>query len=1426
MNQSNIIGIDTGSVTTAVVIIDSGGNVLEKGYHFHDGHPLEKVKEYLTNLPDYPVSGITFSTGTSMTFPDAFRFDERIALIRALRHLHPDAKSLLNVGGEKFGLIEFDERGNYLNYRSNSSCAAGTGSFLDQQATRLNLPGIEEFSHIAYENRDHIPDIASRCSVFAKTDIIHSQQEGYTRAQICDGLSRGLARNIVDTLLTGRELRFPVVFSGGVARNRAVVRHLEELMAAELIVDGLAPWYTALGCALLHMDRTEADESTLTPSQLADLLLTEAGEKSYHYPSLDLKLSRYPDFTSLQRYLYSSRLHPDIPAVEVDLYSENESPGLRLGVDIGSTSTKAVLLEHQGRVVAGFYTRTSGRPVEAFQVILEAIDDLIRRFSLSAEITGLSTTGSGRKLIGSIAGADLVIDEITAHARAAVEIDPEVDTIIEIGGQDSKFTTLKDGRVNFSVMNNVCAAGTGSFIEEQAKKLGCPLSEYADRTLKVSSPLASDRCTVFMERDLNHYFSHGYSVNEILASVLHAIRDNYLSRVATEKNIGKKVFFQGATAKNRALVAAFEQKLQRPIIVSKYCHLTGALGAALQLADEVSTGTRFRGIEMFREEIPLRSETCELCTNRCTIRIAEVGGETAAFGFLCGRDYQTERYVQQGLKHRLLPMRKRHFALKEKETGIRIGVPFGLHLASEYPFWRHFFRSIGLKVVEGSSARDALKRGKQDAGSEFCAPMTSFLGQVRYLEKNADFLFIPTVLMPASNNRERDLLRYYCYYTQYAPSIAHGIMEDPSRLLSPLLYHNDRNSQRTIDLLQGMMKRMGLVKDARSVRKAYEKAGQWFREKKRALIQKGEELLPEDDIAVALLGRPYTLLSDEMNNHIPDIFSRQGVMNIFQDMLNVDSLSHEAIEPLLRAIHWNYGEVILRAAHYVSRMEGLYPVLVTSFKCSPDSFIIDYFREILDGAGKPYLILQLDEHDSSVGYETRIEASIRAFRNHHREGSSSGNRSRYNFTRNILHYRKTGSDVLRDKTLLLPAWDHIACRLLAANLQGNGIDTRLLVDTPDSIQRSLSHNSGQCIPLNIIAQNCIDYVEREGLDPARTVIWSIDSRMACNIRMFPYYMHHLFTEYAKGMEKLSFYVGEVTFYDISIPTGMKAYYAYMIGGLLSKIACRLRPYEVIPGSTDRAIEESLLLLEEMFRTGSRRGPVLEKVSRILQSVRTEGSGRPRVAIFGDLYARDNDVMNSGLIRHIENHGGEVVTTPYSDYLKLIARLYNTQFRDDGYLIDWAIISTFYPVAKWMEKRLYRYFEPILKEPLMEEPRDQEDLFRRFNIKLAQNGESFDNIVKIFHLAERYPDLSFFVQTNPAFCCPSLVTEGMAKEIERQTGIPIVTITYDGTGGRQNDAVIPYLTFPRKGKHPSSARVPFSEKGDLTGGKAPRGDRQR
>ena len=1412
---SNILGIDIGSVSVAIAEITPDSTLVETACDVHKGD-IKGCLSRLLGRFDFSRIGLVVKTATTPKRVRAHAvYDNQVSVIAAARHRHGNVRSILMVGGEKFGLLQFDEEGNYRSYKTNTSCAAGTGSFLDQQAGRLNLASIEDLSRVAVENENDFPLIASRCAVFAKTDLIHAQQEGYSLAEISDGLCHGLAKNIVDTLFSGgTRAEGPILFCGGVSKNLAVKHHLESLTGISLVVDELSHLYGALGAALSGLADRDKGLFPENPEPFSKdtIFIEEKREKELACPPLTLELSSFPTFDSAERFLYvpghgANTANP----VETDLYrtfQEGERLTVCLGIDIGSTSTKAVIVDRAGDVLAGFYTRTAGNPLSAVCAIFETLDQrLVSDKKVNLEILACATTGSGRKFIGRMIGADLFLDEITAHARAAVKLNPDVDTIIEIGGQDAKFTTLKNGRVTSSVMNNVCAAGTGSFIEEQARKLGCPLSDYAERTLGVGAPQASDRCTVFMERDLNHYLSEGYDVNEVLASVLHSVRDNYLIKVANEAAIGDVVFFQGATAKNQALVAAFEQRLGKPILVSEFCHLTGALGTALTLLDENVTATSFRGLGLYRKNIPLRSEICSLCANHCKISVAEIDGETVAYGFLCGRDYDTKRYV--GSKVRgfdLLAERKKIQRLADHEIplsfrGPLVGIPAALHMAEDLPYWQRFFHSLSIRTVTSETVKDAVKRGKNLSETEFCAPATAMYGHVEFLLEKADVVFLPYYL----ENKNRNARRQFCYYTQYIPSIMAD--RDRQRVLTPLLRYLYSPFHTKMELYR-MLKGLGLSVSIFEVSQAYDKAFDLKREHRQAFMDLYEqERETAGDVSVVFLGRPYTVLNPSANNGIPDIFRKLGVKTFFQDMVPVEADENHALEPLLTDLHWNYPAAILKTAHAVAETHGVYPVFVTSFKCTPDSFGLRYFKQLMAERGKPYLILELDEHDSSVGYETRIEAAVRAFRNHARAGEEPK-------PSDYAPLFFTPSKKLAGKNLVIPNWDPITCRFLVSVLKREGINAYLIDESSAIISRSLKFNTGQCIPVNAIAQGFAETVKKHDLDPANTLLWISKANM-CNLKLYPNFIASLFPAY--GLEKAGIYHGEITYIDISVRASMNAYFAHMFGGMIRKMGCKIRPYELEKGATDRVIEKSVEILEDAF-LGNR--PKEEAVSQIVSRfewIETRQENRPKVAIFGDIYVRDNSVMNQDLIRFIEENGGEVVTTPYTEMGKMIAPMYFKKWFNEGLYMSLVSVKALVAGMKLIEKKYHRYFERVIKEPEHSYDDDPETILSAFHVKPENAGESMENILKIHYLAKHTPDLSLFVQASPAFCCPSIVTEAMKQEIEAVTGIPVVSITYDGTGGIKNQSVIPYLKFPRAPRPalaPDSAHPSSNKSGGL------------
>jgi predicted CoA-substrate-specific enzyme activase len=1388
-----ILGIDVGSVSISVVAMNLEGKLMGHSYQLHQGNIRGALDQLLKAYNQKDIIGLASPSGKTQFTKQVNSYDQQVSLMEASKYLDLNARSILHVGAERFYLAELDQDGNYLQTSHSSSCAAGTGSFLDQQAVRLNLNNTAHLSDMALKNSSPAPDIAARCSVFAKTDLIHAQQKGYGLEAICDSLCKGLADNIADTLFNKTIPESPIYMSGGVSKNQSVVRHLQRIIGKEIKVHPLSEQWPALGAAhLLHKELMSGKKDLSV-----DLsgILAEQGTLEYFYDALQV-----PESTSQENEIHEQYIHLPVKTdhtadIQVDLFAVSEPwlPEFYLGIDVGSTSTKAVLLNISGEPFAGFYTYTSGQPLKAVQALFEAIDQLAIESHTDFHIEACGTTGSGRKFIAGIVGADIDYDEITAHARAAYELNPLTDTIIEIGGQDAKFTQMKDGVVTFSHMNTVCAAGTGSFIEELAGRLGVNLKDYERLAMGREAPLASDRCTVFMERDINQLLSRGFAVEEVLATVIHSVRENYLKKVASEAHIGDHVCFQGATAKNRALAAAFEQRLGKKIFISPLCHLTGALGTALLLKEEHSGTSIFRGLDLYKLVIPVKTETCELCLNKCTISVAGINGKKQAYGFLCGRDYETKKFVSKEQSSFELMKERRKLRRRHREKSHQpgkgkplVGMPATLHLTEDIPFWTTFFKALDISFQTSEGFRDSLKTGKKIAGAEFCAPIDCMYGHVAHLADECEYIFMPVYLEARVKPEKTE--QNFCYYTQYSASLAH--MDDShvkDKLISPLLNfdkHGDHNAKQLLqELLRMGYGRLTLSKVSRALKNAGADASQLNR-KLRGLFQ--SRFNPDGDVSVMLLGRPYVVLSDTMNKGIPDIFTGMGIDAWYQDMLNIDPKRDESFNSLLEKTPWHFAANILRAAEVTGRTKNLYPVLITAFKCAPDSFIIDYFKQLMHLYDKPYLIIQIDEHDSNTGYETRIEAALRSFRNHARKADALT-------VPDLSSLLPRVEKKVNGKTLLIPNWDPFVSPLIAANLRRGGMDARELEPSELGIRKSMAHNTGQCLPINIIAQNSIDYIEKHHLDPANTILWMFEGYISCNLRQYPYYIKQIFDNHGKGMEKASVYSGKLSHRELSVTLTYHVYFAYMLGGLFRKVACRIRPYELVPGQTDMVFKEVQKILLETFSGEYSMERAIKEGIKLIDQIEYDSTNRnPLVAIFGDLYVRDNDMMNQDLVRTIEEAGGEVLVTPYHDYIKITIENSFRRAYQRGEYVETSFNRILLNVVKYVEERYYKPFIKYLGPTPVIKPKELEKYLEKFNISLLHGGESYDNILKIFYIKETYPEVSLFVQTNPSFCCPALVTEAMTRRIRELTGVPIVTLTYDGTSNCMNDAIVPYI----------------------------------
>ncbi|KAA3612648.1 MAG: hypothetical protein DWQ05_18535 [Calditrichaeota bacterium] len=1462
----NYLGIDVGSVSLAYVLIDEANQILQKGYTFHRGNILQSIEQELAAIDFQSVAQMAYNHSSSGFFSKGIVANEQVAAIEAIKFLNPDVRSLFSIGGETFGLYLFNDQGNYQKFISNSACAAGTGSFLDQQAERLGLADSAELSDLAESFTGTPPKIATRCAVFAKTDLVHNQQQGHSLAAISAGLCKGMAQNIADTLSSGLLLHNPVMAIGGVSRNKTVMHHLEQLTGNKIIVPDDAEIAPALGCAIM----AATDKRLIAPLKIAsidDLTNRTVSEKSYFFPPLESELGEFPDF--------DSHTHYESENVEIDIYhlpKNLREISVFMGIDIGSTSTKAVLLEDNANaenILLGLYTRTKGQPVKAVQALLRVLREIEDEHGLHFDFRSVGTTGSGRKFVQKVINADLAVDEITAHARAAIRLNPETDTIIEIGGQDAKFTVLKNGQVTFSVMNYVCAAGTGSFIEEQAKRLNVPINEYARRAVGARSPLTSDRCTVFMERDLNHFLSQGYGKNELLAAALHSVRDNYLSKVAHLSKIGNVIYFQGATAKNKALVAAFEQKLQKPIFVSRYCHLTGALGVCLMLQEQQSGKSQFRGVDFYKETLIVKDDVCELCKNHCKLKEITIADEKVVWGYLCGRveeDTKPKARNQSGFD--LLSRRRQIFRppskkekLPEKECislleeikqfdfeasveklkqlnfdvsletlsrfeleqsleklkenfslnllylrhkvlsghvpeiqavkinkEIIIGLPNALYMLEYLPFWRFFFSLLGYSVVTSVFKEDYLNKGKEISGAEFCAPMSNWHGHVHSLAQRCDYLFLPHMLLDGRTDKPK----FYCHFSNYASAVVQNLEKFPitQEVIDPLINFSKPALDNIKAIYESFPDDLRTAQAPNDIQVAYHQAWNWFSERRLKLQEIfTEQHDPQTDLSVVFLGRPYIIIDPVMNKNIPRIFNDLGVKTFFQDMIPApDVASGKPGKELVDWNHWKFGDSILRTAEFVAETPGLYPVFLTAFKCAPDAFVLTYFKEIMDAYEKPYLILQLDEHGSGVGYETRIESAVRSFRSQLKYKQQSPQHP---------EDKKVHRQPYENGCVLIPNFDPLVSGLVSSAFEQAGYDARLIEESTDTVTSSLRLNDGQCLPISTIVQGAVDMIRKYNLQPQSTSLFiNAITNMACNFPQYPLMGKKLLEQRGDGLEKVRIFATEFDMRSLPYELLFDVYSAYLLGGFLRKLACKIRPYEIVPGQTDQTIARGHDKLMQTIKMGLSKENAFRQIVQELGAIPvTESYGnRPKVTIIGDMYVRDNDVFNQNLVRDLEANGAEVITTPLSYMVRMMAEMRYYGLKVNGQYLNLMRNKLLMEVLESIERRHFQIANTVLREKFPVYDQTILDQLKKYKISLSHGGETAQNIIKIFSILQHETNISMIIHVNPIFCCAGMISEAFFNAIEKDIGIPIISITYDGTSSKRNDMLKPYLHF--------------------------------
>ncbi|MBW2317259.1 MAG: CoA activase [Deltaproteobacteria bacterium] len=1252
------MGIDLGSVSLNLVIIDDGACIQASTYKRTEGKPLAVLLESLEELGNKfdSFQGVIATgsgrklLGNILKVPD---INEIVTQAKATGYLYPDVRTIMEMGGQDSKLIFMSQDDNtrepiIVDHVLNEVCAAGTGSFLDLQAHRLGI-SIEEIGVLALQSK-HPARIAGRCSVFAKSDMVHLLQEGTPKSDIVAGLCQALALNYITNLGKGKPFSGPIVFQGGVAANPGVVKAFEDrlgLGSGNLIIPENFLVMGAFGSALMAQNgipKSRRDLSSLT-KKIKDAI----------------KPTRQCYYQTCLKPLIAPKGHME--TLDKDYLKLEETTQVFLGVDIGAVSTNIVLIDKNAQVVAKQYWYTEGELIKTVRTGLEEIAD---RMGSRVKVCGVGVTGSGRYFVGEFVGADVVINEISAQAKAAMHFDPKVDTIIEIGGQDSKYIRCKNGRVVDFEMNKVCSAGTGSFLEEQAARLNLPVRESFS-ALAFSSTRPANlgaRCTVFMESDLIHHQQTGKSVNDLAAGLSYAIAQNYQEKVIGSKKVGRHILFQGGVAGNQSVAAAFENILKKPITIPEHHNVTGAMGAALAAMDHGITTSKFAGFRLKNRPYKMKTFECKKCPNVCRINQIYINGKLSShYGGLCGRYERSSHCHTHDNLPDLFAERKAHLMEGFQEGADishhprqAVGIPRALSYFDYFPFWSAYFKALGHPLVLSDETNKGLiQGGLLHVPSETCFPIKAVYGHITDLKSKG----INQVLLPCEIDHQETegghVRSFNCPYVQSMPYMVKAAIGSSVNLLAPIIrwsYPRPRINRE----LRNLAKSLGHSPEKSD--KAIAAAWQARTHFEKWQQNRGKEILGTmgpNDHGVVLLGKTHNIFDPGLNLHLARKLRRAGQLTIPFDMLPLDEVR---LPDHYNNVVWKNTRDLLKALFWIRKDRRLYPVLLTNFGCGPDSFLMKYMETELPD--KPHLVLEVDDHTGDAGMITRIEAfldTLEAARSSAEPGPSPLNLI-IRKERGGIHGWGPDSEIMKrleNRTLYFPYVSRAFSQVVGAAFRAIGVKSQVLPKPDDETERlGRQVTSGrECHPFIVTCGEFVKLTRLPGFDPDRSAILMQNYDGACRFSQYAIGHADLLKRLKISQMPVIAPVTSNRFDEFSALFGLHftrlLWEGWLAAEVLERIRLHTRPYEKSPGLTDRLFADGIGNIAEAV--GCRNGrtfvwdtgvlSTLKRSAKVLGAIPVDRSyPRPMVGIVGEFYTVLNRWANQNLIRTLEDLGAE------------------------------------------------------------------------------------------------------------------------------------------------------------------------------------------
>lgn len=1319
------IGIDIGYSSVKVILIDEKNETRFSSYQMHKGRIKNTLADILKALMEsFDPEEIRYGTvtGSGSKFLSAEGTAKPVngvtAVVEGAIAENLKIGSIIDIGGESArymtGLDGSDK--SHIEISMNSNCSSGTGSFLEEQMSRLNLK-LTDYSELVKKAKS-IPRIAGRCSVFAKTDITHHQQEGVPAPDILLGLAYALVRNYKGTVMKKLPVKKPILFSGGVAHNEGIITALKNVLKLadeDLVFPSHLGCVGALGAAVIaKKDRLPVNMNTIMSlTERAEELLVNNGDEIV-LP----KLYAYGQDDSLGKHRYK------------DVSAENGAIGCYLGIDVGSTSTNLVLMDENEELIAYKYLRTLGNPVDA---VLRGFREIKDEYGEKITIIGAGTTGSGRYMIGRMIGADVVKDEITAQAKAAVHIDGDVDTVFEIGGQDSKFISIEKGSVVDFQMNKICAAGTGSFIEEQAKKFNIPIEEFGDIALSSDRPInLGERCTVFIGTSIAACLSRGAELKDIVSGLCYSIVNNYLDRVVGQKKVGNKIFFQGGLSYNQGVINAFRAVTGKEIIVPSFFSVTGAYGAAL-LTKEEMTGQQssFKGLDITTDDLKAQQDKGK-------------------------RDKRKDDFSDN--------VRKLVFEdyMPKQSSKKAVGIPRALFTFGMFSMFNAFFKELDLNVVlSDPTDENTIALGQQYAMDETCYPMKLITGHVvELMEKKVDYIFFPdlvTVDHPGSASRKN----YGCAFMQLAFKVMNRAMELDKKgisLLSPTMaFHMGQESIMKSFLKIGEQ----LGKSSEQTRKALQKgleAANRFEERMAQNSQKVMSQLKPDEIAFVMVSKIYGIADPVLNMGIPEKLADMGYKVLpFYDLPEGDiSKEHPNM-------FWPFGQHILEPAQLIRRHPNLYAIFLSHHGCGPDSILSHYFREEM--RGKPYLHIEIDEHSSGVGIITRVEAFINSLKNIKVKRALDINSYISSMTHLVTNIKSSLNDIDDKKAVYLP-YLYPYSEIFKEILLREGINAKAL---PASSRTAIETGrkftiTEEYFSLTALLGNVFMTLNKLGGQKAEQIALLIPQNEGTETD----------GQYSRMLRTK---LDEEGFESVNVVSPFWEDVLCEDGKVFQDVSLTLLAGDVIWNAPRESREKHLRTIVDLI---GREQLDLEHVKQITQAVSKEldkkSFGKTILAV-GEVNILFDELLNNYTFRELEGKGHRVVYSPFSEAMWMMWKDYADQNKSDQSLL--------------IEQRLAEHKDNMLAvsealfdwTPFEAEP---DALIQNADKALGYFSGAHGRYRQAKQLCKS-PKLDGIITTASIYENTGIVLGMLQKGFEDGNTKPVLNLTFDGTKN-ENDLI--------------------------------------